>query len=184
MIPLAAVGLVMAGYAVERLNDARDHGATARTAQAARDIGALIQTLQQERLLALGYLAVPTLQRSALVDAEPDGGRRRGPARRRPAHRRGHGERRAPALDALAIDPTGRDQPRPSPPRWPTTPSGPRTPRCWTACAWATTRPPTRTSLRELVALDALMRSNEEASSVGAILVAARRRPGAQRDAC
>ena len=67
VIPLAAVALVMVGFTAERVADARSAGSTATTALAARDIGALIQTLQQERLLALGYLAAPSLQRSALV---------------------------------------------------------------------------------------------------------------------
>jgi len=65
VIPLVAVALVFVGFTAERVADARAHDATASTALAARDIGALIQTLQRERLLALGYLAAPSLQRSA-----------------------------------------------------------------------------------------------------------------------
>jgi hypothetical protein len=87
VIPLTAVGLVMAGYAVERLNDARDHGTTARSAQAARNVGGLIDTLQQERLISVGYLAVPSLQRTRARRVDPDRGRRHRPARRRPADR-------------------------------------------------------------------------------------------------
>ena len=67
VIPLVAVALVMTVFSVDRVAEARAYGATAEAALAARDVGGLIQTLQQERLLALGYLALPTLERSAVV---------------------------------------------------------------------------------------------------------------------
>src|SRR5260370_40442796 len=71
-IPLAAVVLVMVPYVVDRANDARSAADTARTALAARQIGSLMQTLQQERLVALGYLSAPSLDRSALVAQTQD----------------------------------------------------------------------------------------------------------------
>src|SRR5688572_1464989 len=60
-IPLTAVVLVLVPFTAERIDDARSARTTARTAEAARQIGALIQTLQQERLLALGYLSAENL---------------------------------------------------------------------------------------------------------------------------
>jgi signal transduction histidine kinase len=170
VIPLTAVGLVMAGYAVERLNDARDHGMTARSAQMARNIGGLIDTLQQERLISVGYLVVPSLQRTALVGltqtAVDDTVRlaadpltapvmanartaldeltsiRRGVLNRAISAKAAYDAFRAVVVVLIDGLNLGND---------------------------AT---PDADSLRELVALDALMRANEEASSVGAILVA------------
>ena len=171
VIPLAAVALVMVGFTAERVADARSAGSTATTALAARDIGALIQTLQQERLLALGYLAAPSLQRSALVTqsqtAVDD------------AAQLGNDPRTAavistakPALDALTGIRRGVIN------------------RTLTAKvvydAYRAANTALLDALRlgdpsavdaqglgQLVALDALMRSNEEASSIGAIVVGA-----------
>ena len=67
VIPLLAVAAVLVPFTAERVNDARSAGVTARTADVARRVGALIQALQQERLLALGYLTTSTLDRSALL---------------------------------------------------------------------------------------------------------------------
>ena len=67
VVPLTAVALTMATFAADRAITARTSQATAETALVARDIGGLIQALQQERLFALGYLVVPTLERSALA---------------------------------------------------------------------------------------------------------------------
>jgi hypothetical protein len=124
VIPLTAVGLVMAGYAVERLNDARDHGATARSAQMARDIGALIDTLQQERLISVGYLAVPSLQRTAVVSltqtAVDDAARLAADPLTAPIMANARS-----ALDELPSIRRGVMN-RAVTPRWPTTPSGPR----------------------------------------------------------
>ncbi|HLT12161.1 MAG TPA: nitrate- and nitrite sensing domain-containing protein, partial [Micromonosporaceae bacterium] len=66
-IPLAALLLVMAPFTAERIRDAQSAQATSRIALAAREVGALIQALQHERLLAMGYLSSPNLDRSALV---------------------------------------------------------------------------------------------------------------------
>src|SRR5262249_13205680 len=67
VIPLLAVAAVLVPFTAERVNDARSAGVTASTADAARRVGALIQALQQERLLALGYLSTSTLDRNALL---------------------------------------------------------------------------------------------------------------------
>ena len=170
VIPLTAVGLVMAGYAVERLNDARDHGTTARSALAARNIGSLIDTLQQERLLSVGYLAVPTLQRTALVSltqtAVDDTVRLGADPLTAPIIRNARA-----ALDGLTPIRLGVIN---------------RSIAAKTAydafravmvalidgLNLGNDLTPDADSLRELVALDALMRANEEASSVGAILIA------------
>jgi signal transduction histidine kinase len=67
LIPLAAVVVTMVPFTAERVDDARAAGGTARAGLAAREIGVLVQAIQQERLLALAYLASDRLDRSALV---------------------------------------------------------------------------------------------------------------------
>src|SRR5262245_61966423 len=67
MIPLTAVVVVLVPFTAERIVEARSAGITARVASAARQVGGLIEALQQERLLSMGYLAVRTLDRSVLV---------------------------------------------------------------------------------------------------------------------
>jgi signal transduction histidine kinase len=67
LIPLAAVAITSVPFAVERINDASSAAATAQLANAARDVGQLIQNLQQERLVSLGYLGSPQLSRTALL---------------------------------------------------------------------------------------------------------------------
>src|SRR5205814_3682626 len=66
-LPLIAVLVTTLPFVAERIDDARAAAATARAAQAARDLGVLVQGLQQERLLALGFLATRQLDPSALV---------------------------------------------------------------------------------------------------------------------
>ncbi len=171
VIPLVAVALVMVGFTAERVADARSAASTATTALAARDIGALIQTLQQERLLALGYLAAPSLQRSALVtqsQTSVDDTARLGAdprtaaviAAARPTLNALTGIRRSVinrsvsakvAYDAYrAANTSLLDALRLGDPGAVDAPG-----------------------LGQLIALDALMRANEEASSVGAIVVGA-----------
>jgi signal transduction histidine kinase len=67
LVPLAAVLLTLVPFTAERVGDAQAAGATARSANAAREIGVLVQDLQQERLLALGFLTTTQLDRSALL---------------------------------------------------------------------------------------------------------------------
>jgi signal transduction histidine kinase len=168
-IPLVAVALVMVGYTVDRISDARLHGATADAALAARDVGALIQTLQQERLLSLGYLAAPSMERSAVVSQSQtsvdDTARLATDPRTASVIAAAK-----PKLDALAgirLSVINR--------------------RVSAKIAYDAYRAANLAlldalrlgdpsvadadGLSQLVALDALMRSNEEASSVGAIIV-------------
>ncbi len=67
MLPLAAVVLISVPFTVERVDDARAAAAIVNSAHNARAIGSVIQELQQERLLALAYLASPRVSRSAVV---------------------------------------------------------------------------------------------------------------------
>src|SRR5262245_21414327 len=53
LIPLAAVVMTMVPFTAERVDDARSAAATARSGLTAREIGVLVQSIQQERLLAL-----------------------------------------------------------------------------------------------------------------------------------
>jgi signal transduction histidine kinase len=170
-IPLVAVVLVMAAYAVEQVDDARAAQATARTALAAREIGGLIQALQQERLLAMGYLASPELDRAALVGQSE--------TVRDTAARLAADELTAPSMAMAArqlevleavrddlITRTVRAQAAYDHYRAATTAL---------LNALQLNRPPGADAqgLAQLGALDALMRSNEEVTSAGAILVAA-----------
>jgi signal transduction histidine kinase len=170
-IPLAAVVLVLVPFTVERVTEATSAATTARTAEIARRVGSLIQTLQQERLLTLGYLSAPTLDRSALgaqtQTAADDAARLLEDPETAQTMQRAR-----PALDVLADVRRGVLA---------------RTIGARTAYdafrdantalleALQLTNPPGAdgSGLAQLGALDALMRSNEEASSVGAILVAA-----------
>ncbi len=171
VIPLAAVALVMVGFTAERVADARSAGSTAATALAARDIGALIQTLQQERLLALGYLAAPSLQRSAVVTqsqaAVDDTARLAGDQRTSAVI-----SAAKPALDALTgirrsvINRTVNAKVAYDAYRAANT-------ALLDALRLGDPGAADAQGLGQLVALDALMRANEEASSVGAIVVGA-----------
>jgi signal transduction histidine kinase len=171
VIPLAAVALVMVGFTAERVADARSAGSTATTALAARDIGALIQTLQQERLLALGYLAAPSLQRSALVTQSQtaiDDTARLGNdprtqaviAAARPALNALTGIRRS-VINRTVSAKIAFDAYRAA------------TTALLDALRLGDPRAADAQGLGQLIALDALMRANEEASSVGAIVVGA-----------
>jgi len=170
MIPLAAVVLTMVPFTAERVDDARAAGTTARTAVAAREIGAVIQTLQEERLLALGYLAEVALDRSALLaktQTAIDGAARLGASPTTAAAIR-QAAQPLQALDAVRQRVLSRSVAAGD---------------AYRAYREATTallgalrlaNPPGADAegLGQLAALDALMRSNEEASSAGAILVA------------
>jgi signal transduction histidine kinase len=170
-IPLTAVVLVLVPFAAERVDDARAARTTARTADAARRIGALIQTLQQERLLALGYLSAESLDRSALAAQMQDAIDATARLRSDPAT--AAAVRTAlPALGALegirqSIINRGVGAR--------TSYDAYRAANTALLDALRLTNPPgaDASGLSQLGALDALMRSNEEASSVGAVLVAA-----------
>ncbi len=170
-IPLAAVALVMVGYTVDRISDARLHGATADAALAARDVGALIQTLQQERLLALGYLAAPSLERSALVAQSQTSvdDTSRLATDEHTAAIIGAAKSRLDALTGIRLSVINR------------TISAKAAYDAYRAANLALLDAlrlgdpsvADADGLSQLVALDALMRSNEEASSIGAIIVGA-----------
>ncbi len=170
-IPLAAVVLVTVPYLLERADDARAAAATARTAAAARDIGSLIQALQQERLLALGYLSVPNLDRSALfaqTQTAIDDTMRlsRDPLTTAVI------EKAAYELNALTVVRRGVVT-RSTPPL--TVYSAFRDVNTALLDGLGLIRPDgvDAPGLTQLSALEALMRSNEEVSSVGAMLVVA-----------
>jgi len=170
-IPLIAVVLVLVPFTAERVAQAGSAGTTARTAEIARQVGSLIQTLQQERLLALGYLSAPTLDRSALgaltQTAADDAARLLADPVTAETMRRAR-----PALDALA-DIRAAVIARRTSAR--TAYDAYREANSALLEALRLSNPPGAdgASLPQLGALDALMRSNEEASGVGAILVAA-----------
>jgi signal transduction histidine kinase len=67
ILPLIAVVLTTVPIVLDRAEATRTAMATARAAQEARELGGLIQDLQRERLLALGHLATGQLDRGALV---------------------------------------------------------------------------------------------------------------------
>ncbi|MET7426475.1 nitrate- and nitrite sensing domain-containing protein [Dactylosporangium sp. NPDC005555] len=64
--PLVAIVLLTVVVVVDRVGQAGRAADTARTARVAGDVGALIQDLQQERLIAVGYL-VQVVGRSRLL---------------------------------------------------------------------------------------------------------------------
>lgn len=67
MLPMAAVVLISVPFVVDRVDAARGAGAVSNSAREARAVGAVVQELQQERLLALAYLGSTRLDRAALV---------------------------------------------------------------------------------------------------------------------
>lgn len=169
-IPLTAVALVMATFTVDRVVRARAYAATAEAALAARDVGALIQTLQQERLLALGYLVLPTLDRSALVS---QGQTAMASVAQLAASERTAGiiERAQRQLDALRrVRPSIVD--RTVTPRAAYTAYQVAIAALMESLDLARLRVVDVEVQREMLALDVLMRSNEDASRIGAIVVA------------
>jgi signal transduction histidine kinase len=67
LLPLAAVVLVAVPFVAGQVDNARSSASTADAARNARQLGALIWELQQERLLTADYLAEPTVDDSAMV---------------------------------------------------------------------------------------------------------------------
>jgi hypothetical protein len=170
-IPLIAVVLVMVPFMAERISDARAAAATARTASAARAIGGLIQTLQQERLIALGYLSTSTMDQADLLAKSQEAIDELANLRRDPAT--------GAVLDKAGPAVTDLDAIR----------QGVLDHKVGATEAFVAYRAADLALLdalnlgrpagvdaagsSQLSALDALMRSNEEAASVGAVLVAA-----------
>lgn len=69
-VPLFAVVCTTVPLTVERTDDARAAAAAARLAEAARDVGGLVQDLQRERAVALAFLVLPATDRSAVVTGQ------------------------------------------------------------------------------------------------------------------
>ncbi len=67
LLPLAAVVLVAVPFVAGQVDNARSSASTADAARNARQLGALIWELQQERLVTADYLAEPTADDSAMV---------------------------------------------------------------------------------------------------------------------
>jgi Tfp pilus assembly protein PilN len=67
LLPLGSVVLLSVPFTVDRVDDARAAATIVESANNARAVDAVIQELQQERLLALAYLGSTRLSRSALV---------------------------------------------------------------------------------------------------------------------
>jgi signal transduction histidine kinase len=170
VLPLIAVIITTVPIVLERIDAAGAAAATARAAADAREVGGLIQDLQQERLLALGFLATGQVDPGTLVaqvQAVTDDAARLSAA----AGTRGELDAASGPLSALedvrrrTLDHTAH-----------------------VADVYAVYRAAIGglldalrlgdrpgvdvAGLGRLAALDALMRANEEASSVGAALVA------------
>jgi signal transduction histidine kinase len=169
MVPLAAVIVTSVPFAAERIGDARSASSTARIAKVARDVGALIQNLQQERLVALGYLGAPTLDPSALLarveTVNDDVARLRANPATSPVL--AEAGRSLSELDAER----SRIQTRLASAGEAYTAYRNVDNALLDALRLANPAGVDAAGLRQLGALDALMRANEEASSVGAVLV-------------
>jgi signal transduction histidine kinase len=169
-LPMVAVLLTMTPFIVERVGDARLARATAEATSTARDVGAFIQDLQRERLLALAYLTSTQLDRTALVaqtaTANADLAQLRTRARTMAVVQRAERSlSNLAAVRTLFLD------------------RGITPETAYQAYRRAIadlidqlrlTNPPDADAegVRQLQALDALARANEEAASVGATLIA------------
>jgi hypothetical protein len=67
LLPLLTVVLAIVPLTADRLDRSRAARLTASVARDAQQVGSLIEDLQQERLLSLGYLLLPAVRRDALV---------------------------------------------------------------------------------------------------------------------
>lgn len=72
VVPLAALVLTTVPFLAERVTDARTAAATQLSARSARTVSQLIQELERERLISIGYLAAPLARRSAVIAAQQD----------------------------------------------------------------------------------------------------------------
>jgi len=173
MLPLAAVLLTSVPFTVERVDDARAAAAIVDSANNARSVGAVVQELQQERLLALGYLASTRLHRSTLV-AQMESSRDFG-AQARAALRQSVPPELIAALTGLAT----LDALRQSVLRHAV--SVTEVHRAYhdavlslvNALRLADQPKADAVGLRQMASLDALLRTNEEANQIGAALVVA-----------
>lgn len=69
MVPLIMVVVLIVPFVADRATDARTASSTATAADTARAAAALVQDLQRERLLQVGYLATPGASRSPVLQA-------------------------------------------------------------------------------------------------------------------
>jgi signal transduction histidine kinase len=171
LIPLVSVALVLAAFATERVADARRFAATAQLSLVARDIGGLIQDLQQERLLTIGYLEVATIDRSAVVAQAQDSADELVQLADTP-RTAAIIARARPLLEVLNLT-RAQAVSRATSPVAVYFAFSDAVNELLDALGLA--RPPAADadSMRELLALDALMRANEEASRAGAITIGA-----------
>ena len=170
VIPVLAVLATMAPLIWDRVSEARSAGATARAGEAARDVGELIQDLQLERLLAMGFLTTPQMDRSALasqIETAVEEAATLAAARDTASTMRAA----APALAALA---SIRDRVTSREADLGDVYSAYRKADAALLDALRLSNPPgvDAAGLRQLGALDGLMRADEEATSAAALLVA------------
>jgi signal transduction histidine kinase len=169
-IPLIAVVVVAVPLIADRVDNARAAGATATAATAAREVGALIQGLQQERLLALGYLTTATLDRSAFLARAQTSTDDAARLRLDPATAAAM-QGAAGSLSALA-DVRARVALRVVDPREAYSAYRVTINALLTALQLPNPEGADSVALRQLAGLESLMFATEEASSVGALLVA------------
>jgi signal transduction histidine kinase len=67
LLPLSAVLVMTVPFVVDRVRDARKASTTAAVVTTARQLGGLIQELERERLLSVAYLTSPDTRRNPLV---------------------------------------------------------------------------------------------------------------------
>ncbi len=171
LLPFTAVVFTAVPITVGLVDQARAAGSTAQAARQARQVGELIQQVQRERLLSVAYLTLPSFDRSALVDQQ-----------RTVAHdatqvpgagRLGQALAQLAGLDPVRTAVLGR--------------------AVDPAAVYANYQAVIEAlldgtgllgrgdvdaaGLRQLEAIDALLRANEQASSVGAALVVAAAQP-------
>jgi signal transduction histidine kinase len=169
-IPLIAVVVVAVPLTVDRIDNARAAGATATAATAAREVGALIQGLQQERLLALGYLTTTSLDRSAFLARAQTSTDDAARLRQDPATAAAL-QGAAGTLSAL-VDVRERVALRVIDPREAYSAYRATINALLTALRLPNPEGADSVALRQLAGLESLMFATEEASSVGALLVA------------
>jgi signal transduction histidine kinase len=170
-LPLAAVALLSVPFVVGRLDDAIAASATVDATRDARDVAALLEDLQQERLLALATLAGPAVDQGTFVSlSAATADRAQGIADRSRGAQRARLRAAITAVDSL-------DTVRRSVLTRTIAPAAVYD-RYHTAAvavveALDLTRQPRAdvTGLRQMTSLDALLRTNESASQVGAALV-------------
>jgi signal transduction histidine kinase len=171
VLPFTAVVFTVVPITVGLADQARAASMTAQAARQARQVGELIRQLQQERLLSVAYLTLPSLDRSALLTQQRT-------VADDAAQVRGAGGVGAALTRLAALDPvrTGVLRHAVEP-----------------AAVYAEYQAVIEAlldgtgllgrsdvdavGLRQLEAIDALLRANEQASSVGAALVVAAAQP-------